>query len=122
MVIKPRQIPLIDRLVRQPRDGFAFFSKHGFFSFLAVGHKKLSHACGGSPLLQVYLLVLDCTMKRTHTFPTVCSSFSCGMMVSRYVSLMTADHEEGRGDGTNHLWGAAQALSHGSGVDTGGAG
>src|SRR6266567_9563296 len=93
----------------------------------AVGHKKLSHACGESPLLKVYLLVLDCTMKKTHKFPTVfpslsCGMMVCGMMVSRYVSLITADHEEGRGDGTNHLWGAAQALSHGSGVDTGGAG
>src|SRR5436309_8117526 len=38
--------------------------------------------------LPVYLLVLDCTMKRTHSFPTVCSSFSCGMMVSRDVSLI----------------------------------
>jgi hypothetical protein len=34
MIIQQRQIPLIDRLVRQPRDGFAFFSKHGFFSDL----------------------------------------------------------------------------------------
>jgi hypothetical protein len=73
MVLQQRQIPVIDRLVRQPRDGFAFFSKHAFFSFLAVDHKNLSHACGGSPLLKVYLLVLDCTMKKTHTFPTVFS-------------------------------------------------
>jgi hypothetical protein len=34
MVIQQRQIPLIDRLVRQPGDGFAFFRKHGFFSDL----------------------------------------------------------------------------------------
>jgi len=34
MVLQQRQIPLIDRLVRQPRDGFAFFRKHGFFSDL----------------------------------------------------------------------------------------
>src|ERR1700738_328902 len=93
-----------------------------FFSFFAVSHPKRSHAYGGSPLLKVYLLVLDGTMKKTHSFPTVCSSFSCGMMVSRDVSLITADHEEGRGDGIDYLWGAAQALSHGSGVDTGGAG
>jgi hypothetical protein len=70
----------------------------------------------------VYLFVLDCTMKKTHTFPTVFPSFNCGMMVSQDVSLMTTDHEEGRGDGADNLWGAAQALSHGSGVDTGGTG
>jgi len=27
-------------------------------------------------LLKVYLLVLDCTMKKTHTFPTVSPQFS----------------------------------------------
>jgi len=35
--------------------------------------KNLSHTCGESPLLQVYLLVRDGTMKSTHTFPTVFS-------------------------------------------------
>jgi hypothetical protein len=73
-------------------------------------------------LLKVYLLVLDDTMKKTHNFPTVFPSLNCGMMVSQDVSLMMTDREEGTGDGTNHLWGAAQGLSHGSGVDTGGAG
>jgi hypothetical protein len=34
----------------------------------------------GLPLLKVYLLLLDGTMKSTHTFPTVFPSFSCGMM------------------------------------------
>src|SRR5258708_12175369 len=79
--------------------------------FSAVGHKKRSHACGGSPLLKVYLLVLDCTMKKAHTFLTVFSSFSCGMMGSRHVSFMTADHEEGRGGGTDYLSGPAHSLS-----------
>jgi len=39
-------------------------------------------------LLKVYLFVLDCTMKKTHTFPTVFPSFNCGMMVSQDVSLI----------------------------------
>jgi hypothetical protein len=93
-----------------------------FSPFSLSGIKDFPHPYGGSPLLKVYLLVLDGTMKKTHNFPTVFPSFNCGMMVSQDVSLTTTDREEGTGDGINHLWGAAQALSHGSGVDTGGAG
>src|SRR5436309_8117525 len=88
----------------------------------AVGHKKRSHACGGSPFATSVPARARLHHEEDPQFPHSLLVFLLWYDGVTGCFAHTADHEEGRGDGIDDLWGAAQALSHGSGVDTGGAG
>ncbi|HEY3228881.1 MAG TPA: hypothetical protein VGJ87_06645, partial [Roseiflexaceae bacterium] len=53
-------------------DRFAVFIAH-MFSFPARRYEQPLHVRGVSLMLQVYLFARRCTMKPTHSLPTVCA-------------------------------------------------